>query len=125
MKSRIIIGFITLLAIDTMCQIAFKLAAFHGGIPTFDLPWLMRILSEPWIYVVGVGYLCAFFTYMGIIKNAPIGPAFAASHLEIVTVLLVSLVWFKEHLTMTQVLGCTAIIAGVAVLALTERGESI
>jgi drug/metabolite transporter (DMT)-like permease len=72
--------------------------------------------------VIGVllGYGAAFLTYMTLIKHAPIGPAFAASHMEIVTVTLFSVLVFGDILTFWQVVGCCAIVTGVFVLAATE-----
>jgi drug/metabolite transporter (DMT)-like permease len=123
MKRQIIIYFIALMLIDTTCQLAFKLAALHSGEPTLDLAWLLRVIAEPWIYVVAIGYLCAFIAYMSILKKTAIGPAYAASHFEVVPVLIISLILFKERLTSIQAIGCIAVIAGVGLLALTERSE--
>mgnify|MGYP000547070158 CR=1 FL=1 len=53
----------------------------------FSPAWLVRVFGQPWIYGAFVGYIGAFFTWMSLLKHAPIGPAFAASHLEIITVL--------------------------------------
>jgi drug/metabolite transporter (DMT)-like permease len=59
---------------------------------------------------------------MTILKYAPVGPAFAASHMEIVTVTLISWAWFGDHITTVQALGCCAIVGGVLLLAATEQG---
>ncbi len=47
-------------------------------------------LSQPWVYGAVLGYVGAFFTWMSLLRHAPIGPAFAASHLEVIGVLLLS-----------------------------------
>jgi len=67
-----------------------------------------------------LGYGAAFLVYMTLIKHAPIGPAFAASHMEIVTVTLFSVLAFGDTLTLWQAVGCCAIVTGVVVLAATE-----
>ena len=54
------------------------------------------MFSQPWIYGAFVGYIGAFFTWMSLLKHAPIGPAFAASHLEIISVLAISYWLFNE-----------------------------
>ena len=59
---------------------------------------------------------------MTLIKSAPIGPAFAASHLEIVLVILVSVLFLGESLNMVQALGCLVIVAGVLV---SEPSEAV
>ena len=120
----ILLGFLLLISIDTFVQIGFKQAGNRIGEPTLDLRWLDRVANEPWIVAVVGGYCAAFVVYMTLIKHAPIGPAFAASHAEIVTVTLISVLIFGEAINMIQVIGCCAIVAGVLVLAITEREHS-
>jgi drug/metabolite transporter (DMT)-like permease len=119
-RSTMLLGFLLLIAIDTCVQIGFKLAGNNTLPVTLDLPWLERVTREPWLIVVLIGYGAAFLVYMTLIKHAPIGPAFAASHLEIVTVTLFSVLVFGDTLTLWQALGCCAIVSGVVVLAATE-----
>jgi drug/metabolite transporter (DMT)-like permease len=123
MKRIVYILFGLLLAIDTFCQVAFKMTGERTAPPTFDAEWFGRIVNEPWALGILACYLASFVTYMTVIRNVHIGPAFAASHLEIVTVLAVSVWWFGERFTMMQVLGCLAILGGVVILALTEKDE--
>jgi drug/metabolite transporter (DMT)-like permease len=73
--------------------------------------------SAPWMYVAICGYIGSFFTWMTLLKHAPVGPAFAASHLEVVVVLVLSYVIFGDHLSITQLLGSAVIIAGIVCLA--------
>ncbi len=119
-RSSILLGFVLLIAIDTFVQIGFKLAGNNTLPVTLDLPWLERVVREPWLVGVLIGYVAAFFVYMTLIKNAPIGPAFAASHMEIVTVTAFSVLYFGDTITVWQALGCCAIVLGVLVLAATE-----
>jgi drug/metabolite transporter (DMT)-like permease len=119
-RSTMLLGFLLLVVIDTFVQIGFKLAGNNTLPVTLDLPWLGRVAREPWVIGVLLGYGAAFLTYMTLIKHAPIGPAFAASHMEIVTVTLFSVLVFGDILTLWQVVGCCAIVTGVFVLAATE-----
>lgn len=119
-RSTMIFGFLLLMAIDTFVQIGFKLAGNNTLPVTLDWPWLQRVLNEPWLIGVLLGYGAGFLVYMTLIKHAPIGPAFAASHMEIVTVTLFSVFVFGDTISAWQALGCCAIIAGVVVLAATE-----
>jgi drug/metabolite transporter (DMT)-like permease len=119
-RSPMLIGFLLLVAIDTFVQIGFKLAGNNTLPVTLDLPWLERVGQEPWVVGVLLGYGAAFLVYMTLIKHAPIGPAFAASHMEIVTVTLFSVLVFGDTLTLWQAAGCCAIVTGVVVLAATE-----
>ena len=119
-RSTLLIGFLLLVAIDTFVQIGFKQAGNNTLPVTLDLPWLERVAQEPWVVGVLLGYGAAFLLYMTLIKYAPIGPAFAASHMEIVTVTLFSVLVFGDTLTLWQAIGCCAIVTGVLVLAATE-----
>jgi drug/metabolite transporter (DMT)-like permease len=121
MKKIVYALFILLLAIDTFNQVAFKMAGERTAPVTFDADWLLRIVNEPWIAVILAGNLLAFLIYMTLLRDVQIGPAFAASHLEIVTVMIVSVMFFDERFTPLQVVGCAAIFAGVAILAVTEK----
>ena len=120
MRRFYLIGFLVLMAFDTLAQISFKMAATHALPLEFTGPWLLRVFGQPWIYGAFIGYLGAFFAWMTLLKHAPIGPAFAASHLEIVTVLLASSMLFGESIGWPQILGTLFILAGVGCLAVSE-----
>jgi drug/metabolite transporter (DMT)-like permease len=119
-KGAMFAGFLLLIAVDTFVQIAFKFAGENTLPVTLDLPWLQRVAAEPWLLGVAIGGIAAFLTYMTLIRHAPIGPAFAASHLDIVSITLFSVFFFGDTLTLMQVLGCSAIVLGVLVLAYGE-----
>lgn len=121
MRRLYFFGFLLLMAFDTLTQICFKIAGNHALPVEMNLAWLMRVFDEPWVYGSVIGYIGAFFTWMSLLKHAPIGPAFAASHLEIVSVMLLSIWLFNEPLTVTKVLGALLIVAGIFCLGLAER----
>lgn len=121
MKRFYLFGFGTLLAFDTLAQICFKLAGLHALPLQADRAWMLRLVTEPWFYGAIAGYVGAFVTWMTLLRHAPIGPAFAASHLEVVTGLLLAVPVFGEHIDLWQGLGAITIVAGIACLA---RGES-
>lgn len=83
MKRFYFIGFLVLMAFDTLAQLSFKQAG-NAALPRWRISpaWLLRVFGQPWIYGAFVGYIGAFFTWMSLLKRAPIRPAFAASHLE-------------------------------------------
>ncbi|MCL1860381.1 MAG: DMT family transporter [Proteobacteria bacterium] len=126
MSSRVffIIGLLALLVFDTFAQVCFKFTALHAAPLTFDLPWLLRALSTPWVYCSILGYLCAFVTYMTMLRRIPVGPAFAAAHLEVVGVLVISVPLFGEVLSVLQYLGAVLILAGVFCLAYGESNRN-
>lgn len=121
MKKFYIIGFILLLFFDTFGQTSFKLTALAALPFEANFHWLIRIFSHGWAYLVILGYTGAFMTWMILLKKAPVGPAFAASHLQVVTVMLVSIVAFNEQITTTRLFGALCIIIGIVFLALAEQ----
>jgi len=121
MKRFYIIGFACLLLFDTLGQTGFKFSALTARPLDYSLEWVIRILSNKWIYITTLSYVGAFFTWMILLKKAPVGPAFAASRLQIVTVMLVSIFIFNEAFTLTRALGAIVIFAGIIFLALAEK----
>lgn len=124
MRRFYLFGFLLLMGFDTLSQLSFKMAGEHALPVAANLAWLLRVFGQPWIYGALVGYLGAFFTWMSLLKHAPIGPAFAASHLEVISVMLLSVWLFHEPLSAARVLGALAIVAGIVCLGLAESNES-
>lgn len=123
MKRFYLIGFLVLMAFDTLAQLSFKMAG-NAALPLELSPaWLWRVFSDPWIYGALAGYVGAFFTWMHLLRRAPIGPAFAASHLEIISALAVSHYLFQENVGPPQIAGCLFILAGIACLAMSEAQD--
>jgi drug/metabolite transporter (DMT)-like permease len=115
-----VLGFGVLMLFDTWTQVSFKLAAVQTGEFAPSLAWLQAAVLSPWIYGALAGYLGAFVTWMTLLKRAPVGPAFAASHLEVITVLIVSVLFFGEHLAPLQIVGGLCIVLGIVFLSLSE-----
>lgn len=123
MKKFYIIGFLSLIAFDTLAQISFKYASNQTSLD-ISAAWLADIFSKPWIYGAFVGYIGAFFTWMTLLKRAPVGPSFAASHLELISVTLISVWLFNEALTVPKIVGGLLIIGGVLCLSKEQKPES-
>jgi EamA-like transporter family. len=122
-KRFYLIGFTLLLAFDSLNLVCFKLAGDHAFPVEMSAAWLVRVFSHPWIYGAVAGYIGAFVTWMSLLKHAPIGPAFAASHLEVVSVMVLSYWVFSEPVTPTQILGALVIVAGIVCLAFAEGDD--
>ena len=119
-----LIGFGALMLFDTLTQVSFKLASSQAGEFIPKIEWLLVVFRNPWIYVAATGYIGSFIAWMTLLKRAPVGPAFAASHLAIVFVLVISVTYFGEHLTVMQVAGALSIILGIMFLSLSEARQS-
>lgn len=115
-------GFLILVAFDTVVQLSFKYAGNHAFPPEANWAWIVRVFGHPWIYLAVIGYIGNFFTWMTLLKHAPIGPAFAVTHLEVVSVMLFSVWLFNEPLTWSRVIGALVIVIGIVCLAFAETG---
>lgn len=123
MRRLYLIGFPLLMAFDTLAQLCFKLAG-DGALPVeANMAWIQRVLSQPWVYGAIIGYIGAFFTWMSLLKHAPIGPAFAASHLEVVSVLLLSAWLLHEPIGPIHLLGAALIVGGIVCLGVAESDD--
>lgn len=121
MRYFVYLGFLLLLTIDTASNVLIKLAGDRIGSFEPTLDWLVKITREPFVLGVIGCYIAAFFTYTSVLRYAPVGPAYAAVHGHVVTVLIVSMVFLGERLTLEQLMGCGLIVAGIVVLAVTEK----
>jgi drug/metabolite transporter (DMT)-like permease len=121
MRRFYLIGFGLLVMFDTLGQICFKQTAIHAEPLEFSALWLLRVFSAPWVYVAIAGYVATFFTWMTLLKRAPVGPAFAASHLEVVTAMIASIWIFNENITLLRLTGAILIVSGIICLALAEK----
>jgi len=120
----ILVGFSLLLGFDTAAQMCLK-AASTGALPLeFSLAWIVRLLHQATLYGAMAGFIAAFVVWMALLRRAPIGPAFAASNLDIVTVLVASHWLFGEHIGWPQLAGTGLIVAGVACLAVATGGDA-
>ena len=114
----LLVGFLLLLVFNSAAQLALK-SASTGALPLeFDVAWLSRLLHQRALYVAVLGFVSGFLVWMALLRQAPIGPAFAVSNLDIVTVLVASHWVFGEHIGRWQVLGAGLIVAGVGCLAI-------
>lgn len=126
MRRFYIIGFLVLVCCDTLAQCGIKIAssAHFGGPGEMrpDIAWVLAMIQQRWLWFGFAGYIGAFFAWMTLLKHAPVGPAFAASHLEKVSVILVSVMWLGERLSFVQAAGCALILCGIAVLGMQDTG---
>ena len=123
MKRFYIIGFLILMSFDTLSQISFKYASTQALPLELSPDWLMRLFLNPWRYGAIAGYLGAFVTWMTLLRYAPVGPSFAASHLELISVTLFSVWLFNEPLNAYKILGGVLILLGVLCLAKDEKDD--
>ena len=124
-KTFYVFGFFALIVFDTFSLICFKMAAIDAQPFLIEVEWLIRVLQTSWVYGAIIGYLGAFIIWMTLLRHAPVGPAFAASHLEVVGVMVISAPLFGEALSISQILGAMLVVAGVVCLAQDETPSNV
>lgn len=103
-----------------MGQLGFKFAADVVGPMALESSWLTGLVRNPYFYLTLFAYVGAFFVYMNMLEHAPIGPLFAASHMELVSVTIISVAFLGERFNPLQAVGCTLIVAGIVLLGFGE-----
>ena len=121
MKKFYLIGFGILLLFDTLGQTSFKSAATAAEPLAMSMEWVVRVFTNVWVYVAIFGYIVTFLAWMTLLRHAPVGPAFAAAHMEVVTVMIVSIWLFNDHITLGRFLGALLIVIGIICLAFAEK----
>jgi len=126
MRNRWLYGFLLLTAIDTVAHVLFKVTALHAAPLEPTVAWLLRALTQASLYGAVACYIATFFVWIALLRRAPVGPAFAASHLDVVTVMVASMLFLHERVTSLQVAGAMLILAGIACLSVSEaRGARV
>lgn len=120
MTGAYLAGFLVLAGLDTAAHVMFKLAAMHAVPLEATWTWAARVAGIFWVYGGMACYVGTFFTWMTLLRRAPLGPAFAASHFDVVTVLVASACLLGERISTLQVVGAALILAGIACLAFSE-----
>lgn len=118
-----LVGFLVLLSFDTCAQLCFKFASMDALTPDFSVDWFMSLFGKPWVYGAILGYILTFITWMTLLKHAPVGPSVAASHMELVTVTILSVWLFNEPLNTYKIVGGALILLGVVCLGKAEADE--
>lgn len=124
MSRFLVAGFAALAALDTVAHICFKLAALGAGPLDLGIDWVLRAANQGPLYIAIGCYAATFFIWIRLLRRAPVGPAFAASHVDVVTVLIAAALLLHEHISTHQMVGAGMVVAGIACLALAESRDA-
>ena len=102
-----------LMAFDTLAQLCFRVRRRGGPAGRGQHRLAAARAVAALVYGAILGYVGAFFTWMSLLRHAPIGPAFAASHLEVISVLPLSAWLLNEPPTLHHLVGTVLIVAGI------------
>lgn len=115
-------GFLGLITFDTLGQIFFKMTSSSEPF-TLSIDWLWAIATSKWAYFVILSYIGSFVFWIILLKKVAVGPAFAASKLQLVTVMIASYFIFDETLSLWEIIGSLFIFAGIVFLAFGENED--
>lgn len=106
----------TLIAVETLSQIAFRLSATRTGALDFSVPSLAAAASSPWLWLAGGCYLTGFVAWMLILQGSSLSRAFPASAAVFIATMIAARVVFAEPLSIGKLAGCGIIVAGIVLL---------
>ncbi len=99
-----------------LAYISFAMAYRTTGAPAFSLEYIFRIASNH--YFLG-GLTLSFlstFVRLAMFSSLGISKTVLASELSVIMMLFLSYVFFREALSIREVLGCCLILAGIALV---------
>jgi multidrug transporter EmrE-like cation transporter len=114
-------GFIGL---DTVAQIAMKMAANNLSPPPFSWQWVHSAIESPLAWTAVACLIAAFALWLRILEASHLGVAFAATSLTLVGVLVGSWLVLGESMNPLGYIGAAAIMLGVALLRPLSQSES-
>lgn len=121
-RSSVLLAWLALLLLETLCQTSLKLAGQSTGAFDLDSASIIAALSTPWLWVAIGCYLGAFLAWMTILDKSPLSAAFPTSAIVFVSVMIVSWYVFREPVDWEKILGSVIIVAGILMLG-GERAE--
>jgi multidrug transporter EmrE-like cation transporter len=117
---RMVMFWSVFLTLDTATQLAFKAASERVEGMSFGLAFLQTALTTPTFWVTILCYIATFVVWMAVLTRMDLNRAFPLTALTYVTVPLLALVLFGEHLPALRIAGIAVIIAGVVLIGSEE-----
>src|SRR5690348_7063892 len=118
----VLVAWLILLALETLCQISLKFAGGAGGAFQLNRASIVAAISTPWLWVAIGCYLGAFLAWMTILGKSALSSAYPTSAIVFVSVMIASAAVFGESVGWDKALGSAIIVAGILLLG-GERTE--
>lgn len=112
----VLLAWIALLALETLCQISLKLAGEATGAFAPNAASVLRALCTPWLWVAIGCYVGAFLAWMTILQKSALSAAFPTSAIAFVIVMTASWAVFGEPVGWAKALGSAIIVIGILLL---------
>ncbi|MDF7666543.1 EamA family transporter [Orbaceae bacterium ESL0727] len=112
MSPLIITLWISNIFFDTLGQIAFKYSATAPNNRDGWFYWL-DLAKNHWVWIGIASYVFEFLLWLAFLTLVPLSQGVLLASLNIITIMLVGRVLFKESLTLYRVIGILLITVGV------------
>ncbi len=112
MSPLVIILWVSNICFDTLGQIAFKFAATSSSNHDGWYYWL-NLAKNHWIWIGIISYVVEFLLWLAFLTLVPLSQGILLASFNIITIMLVGRIIFKELLTFYRLIGMLLITAGV------------
>lgn len=109
-------AWISLIILETLCQVAVKLSGQHTGALELSLLSVMQLIYSPWLWVALACYVGSFLTWMFILQQSSLSRAFPTSAVVFVAVMGASWALFGEAFDWNKITGSVFIVLGILML---------
>lgn len=112
MSPLVILLWVSNICFDTLGQIAFKYAAISPNNRDGWYYWL-DLSKNIWIWIGIIAYIAEFLLWLAFLTLVPLSQGVLLASFNIITIMLVGRIFFKELLTLYRVIGMLLITLGV------------
>jgi len=117
MSQLTVILWILNVVVDTLGQLAFKAAALSGASYSGLAHW-RHMATHKWIWVGILSYVLEFVLWLAFLSLVPLSVGVMLGSINIVAIMIVGRLWFKEKLTKWRLIGILLIACGVLVVGI-------
>jgi multidrug transporter EmrE-like cation transporter len=107
------IGLLVAIILDTAAQSCWKAATFHVPVSADMWQTLMITFRQPLFHMTLLLIIVMFFNWMIVLSHADLSYAQPITALSYVTISVVAVALFGEHISLQRMLGITMILLGV------------
>ena len=112
----LLIAWSVLLAVETLGQVAMKMAGARVGVFELDRASILAALSTPWLWLALACSVGQFFVWMTILEKSALSAAFPASASVFIAIMIASWAVFGDPMGWEKILGSAVIVAGILLL---------
>ena len=104
--------------VDSGGQLAFKAAASQTPSSATGMAHWRFMMARPWIWIGGACYVVEFVAWLAFLSLVPLSDGVLLGSINIVAIMILGRVLFKEKLAPMRVAGIVLVSIGVAIVGL-------